>query len=79
MASELRPDVVLVDLHMPGSAECSAAIIKSQLVLNSKHIVVMSIWDDESSQDLARMYGAGTLLDKNELRSSLIPTLLGLV
>jgi NarL family two-component system response regulator LiaR len=75
LIAQLKPDVAVIDLHMPGRAELTADFIKSQLLLFSKHVVMISIWDDENAQAVARLYGAETLLDKADL-SNLIQTIL---
>lgn len=76
MTAELMPNVVLMDLHMPGERELSPRFIKSQLFLSTKHVLMMSVWNDEESKALANSYGAFTLLDKSDLQSSLVPTIM---
>ena len=75
LIAQLKPGVAVIDLHMPGRAELTADFIKSQLLYFSKHVVMISIWDDENAQAVARLYGAETLLDKADL-SNLIQTIL---
>ena len=78
MTAELKPQVVLLDLHMPGEQEFSPAFVKSQLLLSAKHVLVISIWNDNEARALATSYGAATLLDKINLGSQLVPAILRL-
>jgi DNA-binding NarL/FixJ family response regulator len=78
MTGELKPQVVVMDLHMADETEFEPDFIKSQLLRSAQHIVIMSVWNDEESQALANSYGAASFLDKNTLSSSLIPAILNL-
>lgn len=78
MTAELRPDVVLMDLHLPGERELTPEFVKSQLFLSAKHVLMMSLSIDESAVILAAKYGASKLLDKSNLQSTLIPSILQL-
>ena len=74
MASTLRPDVVLLDLHMPG--ELQPSMIRAQLCAASKRVIAISFSYDDEARELALQYGAGTLLDKTNLTAELIPAVL---
>jgi DNA-binding NarL/FixJ family response regulator len=78
MTAELQPHVVVMDLHMPDETSFEPDFIRSQLLCAAKHIVIISVWNDEKSQTLANSYGAANLLDKNTLSSTLIPAILKL-
>ena len=78
MTAELKPQVVVMDLHMPDETIFEPDFIRSQLLRSAKHIVIISIWNDEKSQALGNSYGAASFLDKNTLFSTLIPTILKL-
>jgi chemotaxis response regulator CheB len=65
-----RPDVVLLDMHMPGRSDFDPAFIKA--TISGVAILCMSIWQDESTQMLAREYGC-TLIDKTNLLLDLVP------
>jgi len=78
MTAELKPQVVVMDLHMPDETTFEPDFIRSQLLRSAKHIVIISIWNDEKSQALGNSYGAASFLDKNTLFSTLIPTILKL-
>ena len=75
MTAELKPQVVVMDLHMPDETKFEPDFIRSQLLHTAKHIVIMSVWNDEESQALANSYGAASFLDKNTLSSTLIPAI----
>ncbi len=64
MTGELKPQVVVMDLHMADETEFEPDFIKSQLLRSAQHIVIMSVWNDEESQALANSYGAASFLDK---------------
>ena len=78
MTAELKPQIVVMDLHMPDETTFEPDFIRSQLLRSAKHIVIMSIWNDEESQALGNSYGAARFLDKNTLCSTLIPAILKL-
>jgi CheY-like chemotaxis protein len=78
MTAELKPQVVVMDLHMPDETAFEPDFIRSQLLRSAKHIVIMSVWNDEKSQALANSYGAASFLDKTTLSSTLIPAILKL-
>jgi two-component system chemotaxis response regulator CheB len=78
MTAELKPQVVVMDLHMVDETTFEPDFIRSQLLHSAQHIVIMSVWNDEKSQALANSYGAASFLDKNTLSSTLIPAILNL-
>jgi len=74
-ATELKPQVVLMDLHMPDDSCLNPQEIKSLLDTLGSRLIAMSFWNDESTQALARSLGAATLLDKLRLATELIPAI----
>ena len=72
---DLKPDVVVMDLHMPDEREFDPELTKSHLLECAKHVLAMSVWVDEESKALAADYGAAKLLDKSRLASELIPAI----
>jgi len=79
MAASLRPDVVLLDLHMPDDHAFQPAFVKSELALSGARVLGMSLSsgeDDEESRVLAESFGAVTLLDKARFGNELIPAIL---
>jgi chemotaxis response regulator CheB len=79
MAASLRPDVVLLDLHMPDGHAFQPAVVKSELGLSGARVLGMSLSsgeDDEESRVLAESYGVVMLLDKARFGNALIPAIL---
>lgn len=75
MIADLKPDVLLVDLHLPGKRDFTPAFVKSQLV-SVNHTLAVSFSNDTDAQALANGYGAVTLLDKMRLYGEMIPAIL---
>ena len=73
MHRELAPDIVLLDLHMPDQKSFDAATVKAGL--HGSCVIAVCVWNDETTVELARRYGAIKLLDKGELNSTLIPAI----
>jgi len=78
MSSDLKPQVVVTDLHMPDDALISPLEIKSLLNSGASRLLVISIWKDEEANVLADNFGTYTLLDKSDLDQKLIPAILGM-
>jgi DNA-binding NarL/FixJ family response regulator len=64
----MKPDVVLMDLHMPG--EENADMVKPHM--HGTCLIAMSLWDDAESQSLAESFGAARLLNKSTLATTLV-------
>jgi DNA-binding NarL/FixJ family response regulator len=81
MVATLRPDVVLLDLHMPDERTLEPEYIKAQLRPpgSNVRIIGMSLSgnDDEEVRNLGDSLGALTVLEKSRFYSELIPTILG--
>jgi chemotaxis response regulator CheB len=75
LTSALKPDVLLLDPHMPDEREYPPDLIKSQVLLTTKCILGISFWNDADARDLAEAFGATTLLDKTKLYSELVPAI----
>jgi DNA-binding NarL/FixJ family response regulator len=75
LANALKPDVLLMDLHMSDEREYPPESIKVQLSLDAGCLLAISIWNDEKAKELAERFGARALLDKANLYSELIPTI----
>lgn len=78
MASDLKPDVVVMDLHMPSGIRAAPAEVKTHLKSCGSRLLAISIWNDEDSRDLAREFGATILLNKLDLGETLAPAILHL-
>jgi DNA-binding NarL/FixJ family response regulator len=75
LTAALKPDVVLMDPHMPDEREYKPALVKSQILLHTKCVVAISLWNDVDTRTLAETFGAHVLLDKMNLYSELIPSI----
>ena len=75
LTAALKPDVLLMDPHMPDEREYKPAFVKSQILLHTKCIVAISLWKDADTKALAETFGAHVLLDKMNLYSDLIPAI----
>jgi CheY-like chemotaxis protein len=63
-SAALKPDVLLMDPHMPDECEYTPKFVKSQILLHTKCIVSMSLWNDDNTKALAQSFSAHVLLDK---------------
>ena len=75
IAAALKPDVLLLDIHMSDELDYPPALVKDQLLQNVKCILAISVWNDEKAHALAESLGAKVLLDKANLYSTLIPAI----
>src|ERR1700736_505790 len=76
LASELKPNVVILDLHMPNVAGVTALRVRTSLASCTDCILAISLRNDEETQTLAEDFGAACLLDKMELAQKLIPAVI---
>ncbi len=75
LANQLKPQVIVMDLHMRDEQAFSPQLFKSKLHHHDAPIAAISVWKDQETTRLAEQFGAATLLDKAELASTLIPTI----
>jgi DNA-binding NarL/FixJ family response regulator len=71
LANELKPQVLVLDLHMPDQDEFDSMSFRSQLP-NETRVIAISIWDDEETKKLAEQLGAHSFLEKMQLGDKLI-------
>ena len=74
-ATDLKPQIVVIDLHMPDDSSVNPREIKSLLNTFGSRLIAISFWNDEGTQALAESLGAVTLLDKMKLVTELIPAI----
>ena len=74
-AIDLKPQVVVMDIHMPDASSVTPQEIKSLFNTLGSRIIAISFWKDEGTQALAESLGAVTLLDKMRLTTDLIPAI----
>jgi DNA-binding NarL/FixJ family response regulator len=71
--ADLKPDVLLLDLHLFEKRDLTPALVKSQL--DTVRTVAVSFSNDTDSKALAESYGAVALLDKMTLYTEMIPAI----
>jgi DNA-binding NarL/FixJ family response regulator len=77
MSNDLKPQVVVLDLHIPDEAQLSPVEFKALLNSGTSRFLVISIYWDAEANVLADNFGTYVLLDKSELNNKLIPAILG--
>jgi DNA-binding NarL/FixJ family response regulator len=73
MLNEVKPDVLLLDLHLPEKRDFTTALVKAQL--GTVCTVAVSFSNDSEAKDLAESYGAAMLLDKMSLYTEMLPAI----
>jgi chemotaxis response regulator CheB len=73
--ADLKPDVLLLDLHLPEKRNFTPSLVKAQL--GTVRTLAVSFSNDTDSKALAESYGAFTLLDKMNLYNEMVPAILG--
>ena len=76
MISDFKPEVLLLDLHLPEERHFTPDFIKSQLG-SVPHTLAVSSSNDAEAKALAASYGAESLLDKMKLYEQMIPAIMG--
>ena len=77
MIADLKPDVLLLDLHIPQKRGLHVPLVKAQLNC-VEYTLAISFANDEEAKSLAASYGAIALLDKMSLYSQLVPAIMRL-
>jgi DNA-binding NarL/FixJ family response regulator len=70
MAAELKPQIVIVDLHLPMKES-----EQSTFSAFGCTVLAVSVWNDAESFALAQRLGAAALLDKANLATELLPSI----
>ncbi|HSY32635.1 MAG TPA: response regulator [Verrucomicrobiae bacterium] len=78
LVADSKPDLLLLDLHLPQKRELPAPIVRSQLNC-IEYTLAISFANDQEAKSLAASYGAAGLLDKMSLFTELLPAILQLV
>src|SRR5215471_4893066 len=78
MTAALKPDVILLDVHMPDDRSFKPEFVKASLC--RARVLAMSVpsdcKSDEETRLLAENFGAVRVLDKAKLSDELIPAIL---
>lgn len=75
MISDFKPEVLLLDLHLPEERHFTSDFIKSQLG-SVPHTLAVSLSNDAEAKALSVSYGAESLLDKMNLYDQMIPAIM---
>lgn len=75
LACALKPDILLMDLHMSDEGDYPPESVKVQLSVDARCVLAISLWNDDKAKALAERFGARALLDKANLYSELIPAI----
>jgi two-component system, NarL family, response regulator DevR len=75
ITGELKPQVIVMDMHMPDGTTVTSQQIKSLLSASGSRLVATSVWNDQDTKVLADSFGAVRLLDKLSLYAELIPAI----
>ena len=75
-AHKIRPDVMVLDLHMPCEPNLSLRELGVQLNSCGAGILGISFANDDDARSLAAQMGAAELLDKVQAAKVLIPAIL---
>ncbi|MDP9339954.1 MAG: response regulator [Acidobacteriota bacterium] len=75
LTNSLKPDVLLIDLHMSDEYEYPPELVRSRIANDADCILAISVWNDDDAKQLAKRLGAKLLLDKSSLYSTLLPAI----
>jgi PleD family two-component response regulator len=78
LAGLLKPDVILLDVHMKDTGVYESTFIRSRLATSGSKVLAMSLLGDDEREGriLADAYGAVAMLDKADLYTTLMPAIL---
>ena len=71
MTSDLKPEVIVMDLHMPDGAKVNPPEVKSHLN-GASRLLAISFANEADAKALAESFGAAAILDKMDLGKTLI-------
>ena len=74
LIADCKPDVLLLDLHLPEKRSFRPELVKAQL--RCVCTLAVSLSNDAEAKELAESYGAVSLLDKMSLYSEMIPAIM---
>ncbi|MGA8143169.1 MAG: response regulator transcription factor [Candidatus Acidiferrales bacterium] len=75
MSGELKPHVVIMDVHMPDETVVTPSQLKTCVESLGSQVLAISYSVDDDTATLAASFGAVKLLDKMKLADNLIPAI----
>jgi DNA-binding NarL/FixJ family response regulator len=78
MICDFKPDVLLLDLHVPEKRGFAPDFVKSQFT-SVDHILAISLANDDEAKILTESYGVAALLDKMNLYNEMLPAIRGCI
>jgi DNA-binding NarL/FixJ family response regulator len=72
LTTTLRPDILLLDLHMPDEQQYPPALVKNHVLKNTGCVLAISVSNDDAAKLLAIELGAKVLLDKAKMATELV-------
>jgi DNA-binding NarL/FixJ family response regulator len=75
MVADIKPEVLLFDLYLPGERNFAAAFVRS-LIRSVPHMLALSLSNDTEAKALAAGYGAQALLNKRNISGNMIPAIM---
>jgi DNA-binding NarL/FixJ family response regulator len=75
VVAALRPDVLILDLHMPDDGEFLPEFLKMELQKTVPCILAMSMSVDDEAKQRAEAVGAKVLMDKMNLYTELVSSI----
>ncbi|HVB07973.1 MAG TPA: response regulator transcription factor [Candidatus Acidoferrales bacterium] len=75
LARELKPHIIVLDVHMPDDEDVAPANVKSHFRAAGARVLAISVWDDDDTKSRAKSLGAIRLLEKGRLYTELIPAI----
>ncbi len=75
LLAALRPQIVVMDMHLPGCTAITHVQIKTQLQAQLAQMIALSTYMDDATKELACNSGAARLLNKMNLFTELAPAI----
>ena len=74
-ARQIKPDIVVMDIVMPGMNGIEAAYELRQVSPETKVLLISSYYTSDEARHLSRLFGDGKFVPKSETGTKLVPTI----